>query len=103
MRLARRGAWNTRSPRFSAANSRRPSFHKLSAHDSAKVLAAAKAFAKKYSPKNADDALPLLEVLWLHQQHNVQNRELLNQMLASPRLAAFRRLWILSVPFSPHT
>ena len=66
----------------------------LSGRDSAEVVAAARAWADELDPEDAADAHHLLEVLWLHQQHNVENRELLGQLLASPephaRVAARR-------------
>ncbi|MDF1800014.1 MAG: GDSL-type esterase/lipase family protein [Planctomycetota bacterium] len=66
----------------------------LSGRDSAEVVAAARAWAEELDPKEAADAHHLLEVLWLHQSHNVENRELLAALLASPephaRVAAAR-------------
>ncbi len=56
----------------------------LSGRDSAEVIAATKEWIKQFDPKKKDDAHHLLEALWLHQQHNVKNFELLEQLLASP-------------------
>jgi azurin len=60
----------------------------LDKHDSAKVLAAAMKWAKQFDPKSVTDAHHLLEVLWLHQWHNVVNEPLLKQLLASPESRA---------------
>lgn len=51
-------------------------------------------------PQKEDDALAMLEILWLHQQHNIENRELLVKVLQSPveqvRLAAQKVAWFWS-------
>ncbi|HEY1010217.1 MAG: PVC-type heme-binding CxxCH protein [Daejeonella sp.] len=64
----------------------------LSGRNTDEVIQKAQQFAAKLDPKKKEDALPMLEILWLHQQHNVVNRELLVKVLASPeyqvRLAA---------------
>jgi mono/diheme cytochrome c family protein len=39
---------------------------------------------KQFDPKKPEHAHHLLEALWLHQRAYVQNRELLDQLLASP-------------------
>lgn len=66
----------------------------LSGRDSAEVIAAARAWADELDTEDVADAHHLLEVLWLHQSHNVENRELLATLLASPephaRVAAAR-------------
>ena len=56
----------------------------LSARDSKEVIAATKAWMKQFDPDKKEDAHPLLEALWVHQQHNVRNVELLDQLLKSP-------------------
>jgi len=56
----------------------------LSARDSGQVIAAAQQWAGQFDAGSGEDALPLLEALWLHQQHNVVNRELLEIVLNSP-------------------
>ena len=56
----------------------------LDKHETKQVIAAAQKWAKQFDPKKAEDAHHLLEVLWLHQWHNVVNESLLKQMLASP-------------------
>ncbi len=55
----------------------------LSARDSDTVIAAAQDWAKDFNPNDEAEAHHLLEVLWLHQQHNVINNELLNKLLNS--------------------
>jgi len=66
----------------------------LSERDTGDVMAAAAEWLSKFDPSSAADAHHILEGLWLHQQHNVENRELLAQVLASPvahaRIAAER-------------
>ena len=39
---------------------------------------------EKFDPANEADAHHMLEALWIHQQHNVVNRELLSLVLDSP-------------------
>ena len=56
----------------------------LSGRDSTAVIAAVKEWIKQFDPKKKEDAHHLLEALWLHQQHNVKNEELLKQLLESP-------------------
>jgi mono/diheme cytochrome c family protein/lysophospholipase L1-like esterase len=56
----------------------------LSARPSAEVAAATKAWAAKLDPKSKGDARLLLEALWVHQQHNLRDRELLELVLGSP-------------------
>lgn len=71
----------------------------LSERDSIAVLAAAAKWMKAFDPNDPDDAHHLLEALWLHQQHNAKNFDLLNQLLQSPdphvRVAAntVKHLW----------
>ena len=43
---------------------------------------------KELDPNKKEDAHHLLEALWLHQQHNVVNEELLTALLDSPELHA---------------
>ena len=63
------------------------------------VIAAAEVWLAQFDPDSEDDAHHLLEGLWLHQQHNVINRDLLNVLENSPvahaRIAARRvaRMW----------
>ena len=44
----------------------------LSGRDSKEVIAATKEWIKQFDPKKKEDAHHLLEALWLHQQHNVE-------------------------------
>ncbi|MCB1096361.1 MAG: hypothetical protein KDN22_12365 [Verrucomicrobiae bacterium] len=60
----------------------------LSARDTGEVIAACKEWMKKFDPKKEEDAHHLLEALWLHQQHNVRNPELLAALLGSPAVHA---------------
>ena len=71
----------------------------LSERDSKEVIAATRVWMKQFDPAKKEDAHPLLEALWLHQQHNVRNVELLGQLMKSPephaRIAAatVQHLW----------
>ena len=71
----------------------------LSERDSKEVIAATQQWLKQFDPKKAADAHPLLEALWIHQQHNVRNTALLEAVLNSPephaRVAAatVKHLW----------
>lgn len=55
----------------------------LSARDSKAVIAATQKWMAGFDPNNELEAHHLLEALWLHQQHNVKNEPLLNQLLNS--------------------
>lgn len=72
----------------------------LSGRDSKEVIAKAQEFSKKLDVSKKEDVLPLLEILWVHQQHNVQNGDLLNTVLKAPeeqaRLAAQKVAWAWS-------
>ncbi len=76
----------------------------LSGRDTDEVLAAAERWVTSLDAKDPDYEHNVLEALWLHQQHNVVNRELLTRVLASPdahaRAAATRVLtyWHDRVP-----
>jgi plastocyanin len=71
----------------------------LSERNTAEVMAATREWINGFDPASAADAHHLLEALWLHQQHNVVNRDLLGLVLNSPvpfaRMAAKRveRMW----------
>jgi mono/diheme cytochrome c family protein/glucose/arabinose dehydrogenase/lysophospholipase L1-like esterase len=73
----------------------------LSEHDTAVVMAELAKWIKQWDPKNPKHAHHLLEALWLHQQHNVVNEDLLNTVLSSPvanaRIAAktVKQFWDL--------
>ncbi|NQV73491.1 hypothetical protein HQ496_10230 [bacterium] len=56
----------------------------LSERNTDEVIAAAKKWLAGFDPTSANDAHHMLEGLWLHQQHNVKDRELLAQVLSSP-------------------
>lgn len=51
----------------------------LSARPSDEVIAQTKAWAAKLDPAKAEDAVPLLEALWIHQQHGAEDLELLKK------------------------
>ncbi|MEN8694619.1 MAG: PVC-type heme-binding CxxCH protein [Akkermansiaceae bacterium] len=55
----------------------------LSERNSAEVTNTAREWAEQFDPQNPDHAIPLLEVLWLHQQHNVRDNNFLNLVLNS--------------------
>ena len=71
----------------------------LSERPTADVIAATREWIKRFDPAREASAHHLLEALWVHQQHNVENRELLDLVLNSPepnaRIAARRvaRMW----------
>jgi len=56
----------------------------LSARDTKDVIAATREWIKQFDPNKREDAHPLLEALWVFQQHNVRSVELLTQLLQSP-------------------
>lgn len=56
----------------------------LSARPTVEVIAATEKWRENLDPKNEKDARLLLEALWVHQQHNVRNRPLLDLLLQSP-------------------
>ena len=55
----------------------------LSSRDSDAVIAATQKWMKDFDPNDETEAHHLLEALWVHQQHGVQNDALLNKLLAS--------------------
>ena len=55
----------------------------LSGRDSKAVIAATNKWMSDFDPNDETEAHHLLEALWMHQQHNVKNEELLNTLLAS--------------------
>ena len=71
----------------------------LSERNSAEVIAATEEWLQRFDVTSEADAHHILEALWVHQQHNVVNRDLLNLVLYSPvphaRIAAQRveQLW----------
>ena len=56
----------------------------LSERDSAAVIAATEEWLQQFDARGARDAHHFLEALWVHQQHNVVNRDLLALVLNSP-------------------
>lgn len=71
----------------------------LSERDTAEVIAGVKAWLKTLDPKKEEHALHFLEALWVHQQHNVRDEELLATVLESPNphvrinAATVKHLW----------
>ncbi len=71
----------------------------LSERDSTEVIAATERWLQKFDANRVEHAHHIQEGLWIHQQHNVLNRELLKLQLTSPsphaRVAAKRveHLW----------
>ena len=55
----------------------------LSSRDSDEVLKAAQQWAANFDVNDDDESHHMLEALWLHQQHDVRNNEILNKLLAS--------------------
>jgi len=55
----------------------------LSQRDSQQVLAATKNWAEDFDPNDEAEAHHLLEALWLYQQHNRRNDEILEKLLGS--------------------
>ncbi len=68
----------------------------LSGRDSRQVLAEVRRWIVRFNPDDEENARPLLEALWLHEQHNTIHEELLKSVLSSPnpfvRAAATRTL-----------
>lgn len=60
----------------------------LSERPTAEVIAATKEWTKQFDATKKEDAHHLLEALWIHQQHNVPNPELLAKLQTSPELHA---------------
>ncbi len=56
----------------------------LSERESAAVIAATEEWLQQFDARDAGDAHHFLEALWVHQQHNVVNRDLLALVLNSP-------------------
>ncbi|MEN8848521.1 MAG: PVC-type heme-binding CxxCH protein [Akkermansiaceae bacterium] len=55
----------------------------ISERDTDEVIAATQEWVKQFDPAKKEDGLPLLEALWVHQQHNVKNNDLLAKALSS--------------------
>lgn len=56
----------------------------LDSRKTSEVVAALDTWIKSLDPKDKDHEHHLMEALWLHQRHNVPNRELLQRLLGSP-------------------
>jgi len=56
----------------------------LSEHDTDEVIEAVQNWILKMDPSDESDAHHLLEALWVHQQFNVENRDLLALVMSSP-------------------
>jgi hypothetical protein len=62
--------------------------NELRSRDTQKVLAEAKEWLHMFRPDNAEYEHHKLEVLWLHQQHDVVDTAFLDEILASPEAKA---------------
>lgn len=56
----------------------------LSGRDTDEVISKVMEWVQQFDPASVEDAHPLLEALWVHQQHNIVNQELLSYVLTSP-------------------
>jgi len=56
----------------------------LSERDTKDVVAALGKWTKQFDTKKPEDAHHLMEALWMHQQHNSKNEDLLKALLESP-------------------
>jgi azurin len=74
----------------------------LSERATSEVISETEAWMAQWDPSDPEHAHHLLEALWVHQQHNVENRDLLDLVLNSPvahaRIAArtVERMWEFS-------
>lgn len=59
----------------------------LSGRDSGEVVQKTKAWAAQLDPAKPEDAIPLLEALWIHQQHGAEDADLLKkaEAIAEPK------------------
>ena len=55
----------------------------ISERDTNEVIKATQAWVKQFNPSKKEDGIPMLEALWVHQQHNVRNTDLLDLVLKS--------------------
>jgi len=55
----------------------------ISERDTDEVVKATQGWVKQFDPAKAKDGIPMLEALWVHQQHNVRNTDLLAMVLKS--------------------
>lgn len=69
----------------------------LSGRESEEVISKTKEWVNQFKPTDEKGAHAMLEALWVHQRHNVQNPQLLGALLGSPvenaRVAAHRVEW----------
>jgi azurin/glucose/arabinose dehydrogenase len=72
----------------------------LSGRPTEEVIAQAAEWVKQFDINRKEDCLPMLEILWLYQQHNRKNHALLRTLLKAPeeqaRLAAQKIAWAWS-------
>ncbi|WP_236980376.1 PVC-type heme-binding CxxCH protein [Membranihabitans maritimus] len=72
----------------------------LSERNTEEVIDKAQDWVNALDAAKKENALPILEILWLHQQHNIRNKELLVKVLQSPveqaRIAAQKVAWFWS-------
>lgn len=55
----------------------------ISERDTDEVINATQEWVKQFDPAKKEDGIPMLEALWVHQQHNVRNTDLLELVLKS--------------------
>ena len=55
----------------------------ISERDTDTVVKATQKWVKQFDPAKAADGIPMLEALWVHQQHNIRNTDLLELVLKS--------------------
>ena len=55
----------------------------ISSRDTDQVISVTQDWVKQFDPKKAKDGIPMLEALWVHQQHNVRDMDLLERVLES--------------------
>src|SRR5690606_16285406 len=72
----------------------------LSGRKSDEVIPKAQEWVRLLDPQKKEEIHPMLEILWLHQQFNVKNKELLAALLVSSeeraRIAAQKVAWFWS-------
>ena len=55
----------------------------ISERNTDEVIKATQEWVKQFDPSKAADGIPMLEALWVHQQHNVRDMDLLEKVLKS--------------------
>ena len=55
----------------------------ISERNTDEVIKATQEWVKQFDPAKAADGIPMLEALWVHQQHNVRDMDLLEKVLGS--------------------